>query len=200
MAPSAHDALVASLLTYYDSQVRKFNPTPFQFRHFTPGENITRGMLWKKLVEIAEWCAPRKIPPLNFVRAQFEMWRTPSNPKAKGIGYPTPRFLGLTQANLDRYEQWIGKQRSLMSATVVSASSQVDETVATFLRNRPDLLSEEDVFRDPLLVLTMSPEAVRTHPTFVHVVESGAFPEGSFARKLLQEYIPSADTHVPAHA
>lgn len=192
MADTAHAALVASLLSYYDGQVRKHNPTPFQFRHFTPGENLTRGMLWKKLAEIVEWCIPRKISPLAFVRAQFEMWRTPSNPKAKGIGYPTPRFIGLTQANLDRYEQWTAKQRSLATATVVPQSTQVEETVASMMRLRPDLKDVEDFFRDPFLVRLLPPEVVREHPTFQHVVSEGAFPEGSFARTMLTEYLPSA--------
>ena len=191
MAPSAREATVCALLSYYDSQVKIFNTTPFKFRHFTPGENLTRGMLWKKLSGIAAWCEARRVSPLNFLRAQFEMWRTPSNPKAKGCAYPIPRFLGITPANLDRYEKWKAKQKSLSTGTVTIGSSIVEETIAAFRKNRPDLTSDEDFFRDPFLVLVLPPEAVKTHPTFLHVVKSGAFPEGSFSRTILREYMPS---------
>lgn len=164
-------AVVAGMISVYEGLVRKFETSGMPRTYFRAGENIQAQMLWKKMSAILTYCEPRKIPPMHFLTAQFEMWR--GGPDAGS--YPSPRFIGVSDTCIKRFQQWRGKRRSLITATIETIDHTIHAVIDAVLRNRPGM-TEEDFFQDPLLVRLLPP-AARDHPLFKKAVEDGIYDE-----------------------
>lgn len=185
---SGSDATVASALSYYDSLTKQFGPKALHIRHFTPGRNLSEGQLWQKLSTVVNWCQEHGIPPMDFIRAQFECWKVSPHPKAKGLSYPTPRYIGITESCVNRYKVWCAKSTSHRNSVRQTVPEYVSQVISSTLSARPDLHGEEDFFRDPVLVRLLPPEAVKSHPVFQKLEASGAYAD-PLSRLMLRDVL-----------
>lgn len=178
----ADPALVGALVGVYHDLVRKHSRSAFRYTYHRPGESARSSLLWRKLEEIVDHCASEGIPPVAYLSAQFRRWRM--LPGFEGA-YPTPRFIGVTEACKARYRADAADASS--PAIPEDLVESAVRTVEAVLRNRPGL-TEDGFFRDPLLVRLVEPSVARAHPAFARAVEAGVYSDPAVA-SFLEGYL-----------
>jgi hypothetical protein len=178
MDHSTRTFVVAALLSKYNSLIELNTSGPVWKRFFKFGQNAKKQDLWRKLAAIVDWCVDNEEDPQQFLDAQFEMW------EGRGEDYPTPRLLGATPLCIKRFYRWKAKQKTF--------GEEVDTTPKKLaLLLEANGLTEEQLFRDPILIMQLPPSAVKGRLQFTKAYEDGAFND-PVVRMILKEYLPNA--------
>lgn len=135
--------------------------------------------IYQRCAAIYDYCLLHRIPPAEFIRAQFDEWRKPHR---AAPSFPTLRYLGTSDAAIARYESAIRKRSP--DIEVSGALEQGEATLKSFCRVR----SVHDVFRDPIAVRALPVEFVQRHPEFLAAKAEGCYG-GDMAKAILSEYL-----------
>ena len=167
---------VVGLANYYEALVRQNRHT---FVRRTLSKKAT-STLYRKCEEIHDYCTQHRVDPMAFIRAQFDGWR---DNRGRHVGsFPTLRWLGVTNATVERYVWNMARTNS-----DVEVSTPVDIGLAmlrSFCRTR----TEDAVFHDPLSVRALPVDFVVNHPKFIAAKAEGRYSH-PMAKMILKDYL-----------